>query len=239
MNAATDDDEKTKSTAGALPCIAYVVAYHAVTIGFLVAWHARAHGVVNPTHALIAIFLVINAWICVCEIALLTYPTHIKREFGGFVAKYGAHTLPPVFLFQPVLLRDVFSLRYWSVMWSTYSTLDPAYIDTHSFGFCIDVGNGVTMLGPSILFAYGMTAQGAFLSPRALGMLGLIAFYQMFYGTAIYFFQFFFNRRQDVLSKALVGGVVIPANFIWSIFPALGMWACSRLIVDGDFGVFL
>jgi len=33
-------------------------------------------------------------------------------------------------------------------------------------------------------------------------------------------------------------GIVVPANGIWILFPAVGMWACSRLILDGSFTVF-
>ena len=69
-------------------------------------------------------------------------------------------------------------------------------------------------------------------------MLGLVSFYQEFYGTVIYFFQFFFNRRHEKIAKALTLGIVVPANFIWIAFPALGMWASSRLILEGSFAVF-
>jgi hypothetical protein len=33
-------------------------------------------------------------------------------------------------------------------------------------------------------------------------------------------------------------GIVVPANGIWILFPAVGMWACSRLILEGSFTVF-
>lgn len=224
---------------GNLLCMAYVVAYHACVITALTAWHARVHDTLNVTQMLLATFLTINAWVCICEIALLCYPDLIKRQFAAFSSRFGDHVLPqPVFLFERVRLADVLSLRYWAIMWSTYSTLDPAYTDTCSFGYNIDVGNGVSMLLPSAMFAYGMTAQGAFLSARVLGMLGLLAFYQMWYGTAVYFFQYINNKRFVGTPRLQVYGVVGLANGIWLAFPALGMWASSRLILDGHFGVF-
>ena len=221
----------------ALPCIAYVAAYHALFAGALVAWHARTHGVVSPTQALLALFLVINVWICVCELSLLAYPLHIRAEAASFASRYGPHTLPPVFLFQPVRLGELLSLKYWSVMWSTYSALDPSYTDTTTFGYCVDVCNGMSTLLPSVACAVGMTYP--VLSPRVLGMLGLVSYYQELYGTLVYYFQFFFNRRHAKLDRSLVLGIVLPANAIWVALPALGMWASSRLIRDGTYDVFL
>ena len=220
-----------------LPCIVYVVLYHALFIGSLVALHLQRHGVLSPTQILLATFCTINAWICICEISLLAYPAHIQKEAASFAAKYGPSTLPPVFLFKGVKLRDALGLKYWSVMWSTYASLDASYIDTRSFGYCVDVCNGVSTLVPTVVYAVGMSYP--VLSPRVLGMLGLVSFYQECYGTVVYFFQFFFNGRQKLISKPMVLGVVLPANMIWIVFPMLGMWASSRLIRDGTFDVFL
>ena len=78
-----DDDMVGKGT---LPCLAYVALYHAAALGALLAGHWRAYGVLNPTHAALSLFLVINAWICVCEIALLIlarsiFPTHTVPSY--------------------------------------------------------------------------------------------------------------------------------------------------------------
>ena len=218
--------------------MAYVVAYHALFVGGLLYLHAQTHGIFSLTHALLAVFLATNAWICVCEISLLCYPEHIQREYAGFAARYGPHTLAPVFLFRGVRLRDALGLKYWSVMWSTYSSLDASYVDTGSFGYCVDVCNGVSTLLPTLVYALGMTTH-TLLSPRLLGMLGLVSFYQEAYGTVVYFFQFFFNGRHKKAPRSHVLGIVVPANFIWIAFPALGMWASARLILDGTFAVFL
>ena len=227
------------ATDGYLPCITYVAAYHVVFIGALVLVHVSAYGKLNITQALLAVFLTINAWICVCEIALLCYPKLIQEQFAAFSLRFGDHVLPtPIFLTERVRVRDVLSLRYWAIMWSTYSTLDIAYSDTHSFGYNIDVGNGVSMLLPTLALSYGMTAQEAFLPARMLGMLGLIAYYQMFYGTVVYFFQYCNNKRYVGTPSWQVYGVVVVSNGIWLAGPALGMWASSRLILDGDFQVF-
>ena len=188
------------ATTGALPCIAYVVLYHAVAAGGLVWWHARVHGVISLMQIFLAVFCAINAWISVCELSLLCYSSEIQRQYASFSAQYGAHVLPPVFLFERVALRQLFTLRYWAVMWSTYCALDPSYADTTTFGFCVDVGNGVTTLLPTVLFGVGMT-WSPLLSPRGLGMLGLVKFYQELYGTVVYFFQYAFNRYSPMRAR--------------------------------------
>ena len=144
----------------ALLCLGYVIAYHALFVGALVAGHLQTHSVLNLTHLVLAVFSAINAWICVCEIALLMHSGAIRREYEGFNAKLGVGHLPPIFLFERASLSQIFSLRYWAVMWSTYSVLDPSYSDTTTFGFCVDVGNGVTTLLPTLLWAAGMVALG-------------------------------------------------------------------------------
>merc|ERR1711939_910025 len=73
------------------------------------------------------------------------------------------------------------------------------------------------------------------LDARKLGMLGLVMFWQEFYGTCVYFFQYFFNGRFRRSPRAHTLGIVVPANGIWMALPALGMWASARLVLDGSY----
>ena len=161
---------------GLLPCMVYVVLYHASAAGALVYWHAHEHRVFNGWHVLLAVFCVINAWICICEIALLVCNVEIKRQHAEYASTLGPHVMPSVFLFDRVTVFELFTLRFWSLMWSQYAVLDPSYADTTTFGFCVDIGNGVTTLVPTVLFAIGMTFD--ILPARVLGMLGLVKFWQ-------------------------------------------------------------
>jgi hypothetical protein len=108
---------------GALPCIVYIVVYHALAISGLVVWHSRVTGVVSPVQLPLAVFCVINAFICVCEQALLFHAPHVQAQHAAFVARSGDHVLPsPLFLFERVPLLRALSLKYWAIMWSTYAT---------------------------------------------------------------------------------------------------------------------
>ena len=59
---------------------------------------------------------------------------------------------------------------------------------------------------------------------------------QAFYGTCVYFFQYFYNQRYKRSSMGIP--VVVPSNAFWIVFPLLGMWASADLILSSDYRVF-
>ena len=60
---------------------------------------------------------------------------------------------------------------------------------------------------------------------------------QMFYGTALYFFQFFHNGRHKGHSMRDVVLFVGITNLTWLIFPIWGLATSIRLILDGSYGL--
>jgi hypothetical protein len=141
-----------------------------------------------------------------------------------------------VFTRRIPLLR-IFSFREWTRIWSTYSLFDPGYSDRRSFGYNIDVGNGFTTIVPATLFAFGMTFD--LVSPQVLGIVGIILFWQMFYGTAVYFFQFFNNDRHKGHRVRDVLVFVGVSNLSWLLFPLWGLCTSVQLILEGSYAVFL
>jgi uncharacterized protein YqgC (DUF456 family) len=65
-----------------------------------------------------------------------------------------------------------------------------------------------------------------------------LLFYQKFYGTTLYFFTYLFNRRYEGHSRAAVWTFVGGIDGIWLVLPALGLYACVRLLLEGSFDVF-
>ena len=62
----------------------------------------------------------------------------IKSQFTAFKRKLGRHQLPsPIFLFDQVSFMEAISLKYWALVWSTYSLIDPRYAEYlgPAFGF--------------------------------------------------------------------------------------------------------
>ena len=246
MNAATSivaSRAAPQARAGTAPISAPAGA---IVVVFVVAgtalhlWlHHRTHGVVDPTHAGLSFFLVLNLLIGWWEVALLVCQDQIAAEYARFRRVDRGHELRRMaaVLARPIPLRRVFSLDQWATIWSSYSLFDPRYSDRRSFGFVIDVGNGVTTLIPAALFGLGMTY--AVVPARVLGMVGLLLFWQMLYGTVMYFFQFFHNGRHRGHSPRNIVVFVGGTNAMWIVFPVWGLWACARLVLDGTYSVFL
>ncbi len=72
-------------------------------------------------------------------------------------------------------------------------------------------------------------------SPVILGILGLLLFYQKFYCTCVYFFQYLYNRRYQGRPLPGVLAVVGGTNGLWLFFPLIGLYVCLHLILDNRF----
>ena len=192
--------------------------------------HYREQGVFNPTQIGLAFFLVVNVMIAWWEIALFVRQDQIQEEYDAMREPYRGREMKAVanVFTRPIPITRVFSFRQWTWIWSTYSLFDPGYSDRRSFGYNIDVGNGFTTIIPATLFAFGMTFQ--FLPARVLGIIGIIIFWQMFYGTSVYFFQFFNNGRHRGHSVRDIVLFVGVSNLLWWIFPLLGLWTSVQLL---------
>lgn len=202
-----------------------------------IALHQSKNGVLlQPLHASLALFLAIDVLICIWEIILFFYIGKIQDEFAGKKKKYEPGTVGRVFLFENASLSEVLSPSYWTQVWSTYALADRCYADIHSFGWNVDVGNGFSMLIPTVIFAVGMCLQEELMPARVLGVIGLPMFYQQLYGTLVYFMQYMINKRwQDHASSNLqIFLMVIVPNIIWVIFPSIGVYASVKLILADE-----
>ena len=168
--------------------------------------------------------------------------------------KYGASPINAVnkLLFTSFTFSELFTLKKWTVLWSTYALYDPAYADQESFGFFIDTGNGWNTFLPSILFLVTMTVHPPSISPtssfsflstllsaRNVGIIGMLKYYQEFYGTIMCTIAYFYNKRhlgKSVVECSLVVGI---SNSLWFFFPAFGMLICYRMIMENTFDMFI
>jgi hypothetical protein len=216
-----------------------IVAFVAVATALHIWLHHRAHDVFNWTQIGLVFFLVVNVMVAWWEIALFARQDKIQSEYHEMRGPYRGRELDAVakVFVRPIPLLRVLSFRQWTWIWSTYSLFDPGYSDRRSFGYNIDVGNGFTTLIPATVFAFGMTFH--FLPARVLGIIGIIVFWQMFYGTAVYFFQFLNNGRHrghTVRDLLLFVGM---SNALWFVFPLWGLSTSIQLVLEGSYRVFL
>jgi hypothetical protein len=204
-----------------------------------IALHHRAYGVFNPFQIALAFFLWLNAIIALWEICLFLRIDLIGEQHRRFVTAYKGRELDRVkdFFVSPLPPRRVLSPTTWAELWSSYAIFDESYANRTSFGFFVDVGNGFTTLVPTLVFLYGMTF--APIPARALGIVGVLIFYQMWYGTIVYFGSFVLNKRYVGHTRLNLAVFVGLSNGLWLTFPILGIYASIVMIYRDSYAIFL
>jgi len=195
----------------------------------------------SPLVVSLIFFNNLNIFIAICEICLGYHIMFIKEDYRQRLKKYGnGRQWDGAFdlLKMPISIPDLFSGRNWALMWSTYALFDPSYQNHESFGFFIDVGNGWTTIAPCLYLNYAMVYPEN-VSHLLLGCVVIASYWQMLYGTLIYFLSFLFNKRYEghnLLSIFLFVGIT---NGIWIIFPSMAIYAAYCILRDGDCRIFL
>lgn len=220
----------------------FLILFVLVTTIYPTVTYYRLHYTLSAIHIALTFYLGLNSLICTWEIALGLYITKIAADYQQLLKKYEKKRLNAVvdFMLHDLSLSEAFSLRFWSRIWSTYSLYDPSYSNRESLGFFIDVGNGWVTIVPTLLFLYSLTYHDtSIVTARVMGMIGLVKFYQEFYGTCVYFLSFILNERykgRTVFEVALFVGLT---NGIWFVFPLLGMYVSYEMISNDSFSVLL
>lgn len=210
---------------------AFVMAGAAVPI----ALHIARFGP-NVGQIILVTFTWINVMIALWEISLNLRISLIERQHTQFVTDYRGRELDRVidFFTAPIRLRDIVRPSTWAQVWSSYSLFDPAYANRKSFGFWVDSGNGYVTLIPSLLFIYGITFD--IMPARTLGIMGLLIFWMMFYGTVLYYVAYFVNKEYVGHTKRNLAIFIGGTNSLWLFAPAWGMVASIILINTDSYG---
>lgn len=191
----------------------------------------------------LSLFGSINLLICFWEIVLYFYADRIKMLYLNKKKKLPKGQLGSIFLFNDAPLSLLLSPSYWSEVWATYSLVDPSYSDTTTFGWNIDVGNGFSTIIPMILFYLSLAQNSSIsfgsynLDVSLVGLIGFVSFYQMLYGTIVYFHQYYVNQYwvkfQTTLIQFLL--LVLCPNIIWIVGPSYGMYISYHMIFSSIF----
>ena len=124
------------------------------------------------------------------------------------------------------------------IFFRSYSLYDPSYSNKESFGFFVDVGNGWTTIIPSFLYLICMISKEPFVGARVMGIIGILKFYQEFYGTVLYFSSYILNKRYQGTGIIAVLSFVGLSNGLWFFIPMVGIWASVQMIDAGNYNVF-
>ncbi len=199
--------------------------------------HYALHGVFNVHQLVLAFFLVLNILINFWELGLHRQGDAIRAEYLAHKDQYRGRPMDyvnSVFL-RRIPVNQLHHFKHWTGIWSGYCFFDQGYSRRGSLGFNLDVGNGYSTLLPALLFGLGMSIP--LVSPTALGIIGVVIFWQMFYGTALYFFQYFHAGRHKGHTKRDLFLFVFCTNGFWFIFPIWGMLVSIWMIYNESYDI--
>ena len=209
--------------------------------------HHKLYGVVNPFQIALSFFLAQNLVVCTWEWGLGLHIKEMKKVKEELLDQYrdkgGKMGVSLGYFTQDVKIADLFRpLKFWAGssakrLWATYAMYDPSYQSQESFGFFVDVGNGITTFLPSLLWLVAMTRDGGMITPQWLGIVGVASYWQELYGTLVYWLSYVYNKRWRGQGLGEQLAFVLGANGIWVLFPAIGLYVSSRLINDASFAV--
>jgi hypothetical protein len=207
-----------------------------VVVGFAITFiaHCLLRGP-NVNQAALSLFLWINILINYWELCLLLRASQIDHDADGLKQNYCGNELSAAakLFTSRIRIREALSPTYWAGVWTVYSLFDDAYRDKKSFGFNIDVCNGIFTIFPSVFLLTAMTAQ--YVPATTLGIVAVAVFYQMLYGTVVYAFSFALNGQHRGHTRANVAMFVGGSNGLWVIFPLWGIVVAIILITTNSY----
>ena len=181
----------------------------------------------------------LNIFIAFCEICLGFHIKFIQNDYQKLLTKYKGKEWDGILalFLKPLTVADLFNGKTWALMWSNYALFDPSYQNQESYGFFIDVGNGWSTIPPCILLNVAILFPDL-VSPLLVGCITIASYWQILYGTLIYFLSFLFNKRYEGHNIVSLGLFVAFTNGIWILFPSLAIYAAVIILRDGNFDIF-
>jgi len=183
----------------------------------------------------------LNIFIALCEICLGYQITFIQHDYHHLLTTYKGsnrewHAVQKL-LTTPLTLSQLFSTLTYAKMWSTYALFDPSYANRESYGFFIDVGNGWSTVAPCVLLNVALVRPEV-VDPLWVGCVTIAAYWQMLYGTLIYFLSFVVNRRYVGFDPVSIWFFVVVTNGVWIVFPGMAIYAAVCILRDGNMDLF-
>ncbi|CAB9508894.1 expressed unknown protein [Seminavis robusta] len=237
--------ELESSSSSLLPRLTFLsanVLWLATTIGGLltVLHHQQTNDISNLRWDIVISLLFfnnLNLLIAMIEISLGIHISLIKSDYKKLKARNQEALAAVELMNMEIPWNRLFDGKLWSRMWSTYALYDPSYQNDESYGFFIDVGNGWSTIPPCLLMNAAIVLPQHF-SPLFVGCVCLASYWQMMYGTIVYFLSYIWNERYKGKPLVISLGIVGIANGIWMVFPSIGIYACVSILDKKDFSVF-
>ena len=201
-------------------------------LGILARWYL--HGGFSLLHAVFCLFFSTNLLIAYWELCLYWRRDHIgpRADYWRERCHQTGRTAAHEFMVARVGLNQAFSVNLWADAWAAYCQYDGGYADRGSFGFNVDVGNGLSTAIPTLILYVAFTAGG--LPALAAGIIGLMLFWQVLYLTVVYLFSFFVAGHHTRISRRETC-LVVAINSFWGVCALPGFYVSVALVVGGDY----
>ena len=191
----------------------------------------------NLSHAVLTLFFVINLLICYWEWCLFVERDYIEQRAEFWRERWKeTDRAPPIdFLFARVPLSKLLSTPIWADVWAAYCHIDSSYADRRTYGYNVDVGNGLTTPLPSLVLFVAYTYLA--LPAQVAGIIGAMMFWQLMYATSVYWISFFIGKRHRRIRRRDLCIYILALNSPWIVCPLFGLWVSVRLVIDGNYSV--
>lgn len=223
-----------------LTLCSFLVVY--LSAGYTLSTAFSTHDGFNWEMKVLTVFNYLNILIAYWEISLSLHLPLVMSQYSHLLSLPDSPlTIILDLLFTSTYLSppsSIFSTLTWARIWSTYALYDPSYADGKSFGYMIDLGNGWSTIPTCVLYlligAGVVGGDWTEVQVRAAGVVGLLSYYQMFYGTILYMVSYYKNGRYRGKNWKEVAGFVGISNGLWIVGPSVGMSLGWRIVRDGD-----
>lgn len=220
-----------------MPVWSLLTSFLIVVAGIPIAYRYATVASFDAIHVILTIFLAVNVLVCFWQWCLFVRRDHVGtrvaywREQGEKIGSSASRA----FMYRRLSAAQLFSLTFWSEIYSVYSVTDPAYTDKSSCGFNTDIWNGFWTFIPTVLllvtFAYPV------IPPFIVGVIGIALFHQWIFGTIMYSASFYVGGHYKSVSASDAFLFIWVINGSWILCAALGLFVSIKLILDQNYGV--
>ena len=212
---------------------AVIAVLTAAGIGVRYGWN----GHLNASFCALSLFFSTNLLICYWEVCLFRHQELVRQRAEHYRRRREETGRTPAieFLTTEVPPARIFSPSVWADAWAAYSLYDGSYTDRRTYGFNIDIANGIFTPVPTLFLYAAYTV--AFLPAHVAGILGIMLFWQWAYTASLYVASFLVAGRHKLISGAEAAVYIWGVNSVWVLCGLLGLYVSVRLILDGDYTV--
>ena len=220
-----------------MPVWVLLTTFLLVVAGAAIGFRYSTEGSFDTLHVILTMLLAVNVLVCLWQWCLFLRRDYIGtrvehwREQG---VKMGV-SASKAFMNTRLSFSQIFSVTFWSEIYSVYSVTDPAYTDKTSCGFNTDIWNGFWTFIPTVLLL--VTFAAPFIPPFVTGVIGIALFHHWIIGTIMYSASFYVGGHYKSISVSDAFLFIWVINGSWILCAVLGFYVSVRLILDQNYGV--